>query len=90
MKDRDKKKVKWNSVLEVTDISPRKKADFIYMLLYTNLGISVCTSETIGQKMCLFVPYEMRGYVNFCKGGSYLVLEKATIVDGKSYVSRRE
>lgn len=85
MRDKDKRKVKWNSVLSIEDISPRRKAEFIYVLLYTNLGISVCTSETIGQRLCLFQPYEMKGYVNFCKGGTYLVLEKAKEVEGKNY-----
>jgi len=78
-KDKDKRKVKWHSVLSVTDISPRRKGDFTYHLLYTDLGVSVCTSETIGEKLCLLMPYEMKGYVNFCKGGSFLVLEKANL-----------
>ena len=85
MRDKDKKKVKWNSVLSIEDISPRRKQDFIYMLLYTNLGVSVCTSEEMGQRLCLFQLYEMKGYVNFCKGGSYLVMEKAKEVKGKEY-----
>jgi hypothetical protein len=80
-KDKEKRKVKWNSVLSVTDISPRKKGDFTYHLLYTDLGISVCTSESIGERLCLFEPYDMKGYVNFCKGGSFLVLEKAKLLD---------
>lgn len=79
MRDKEKKKVKWTSELSITDISPRKKGDFTYHLLYTDLGISVCTSEAIGEKLCLLEPYEMKGYVNFCKGGSYLVLEKAKL-----------
>lgn len=80
-KDKDKRKVKWTSILSVTDISPRRKGDFTYHLLYTDLGISVCTSETIGEKLCLFEQYDMKGYINFCKGGSFLVLEKASLLD---------
>jgi len=78
-KDKDKKKVKWNAQLSVTDISPRRKGKWTYLLLYTDLGISVCTSEEIGEKLSLFEPYNMKGYINFCKGGSFLVLEKANL-----------
>ena len=85
MKDKDKRKVKWNSLLQVTDISPRKKADWIYCLLYTNIGVSVCSSEKLGAKLCLFQDYEMRGYVNFCKGGTYLVVEKAERFNPEKY-----
>ena len=80
-----KKKVKWSSKLTVNDISPRKTRDYTYVILYTSDHISVCCSETIAQRLCIGEPYEMRGYLSFHKGGSYLVLERAKLFNGGDY-----
>ena len=81
----EKRKIKWSSVLIIQDISPRKARDFVYVILYTDVGITVCTDETKANKLCLFEPYEMKGYLNYTKGGVYLVLEKAKLAEGHSF-----
>jgi len=82
---KDKKKIKWSSILVITDISPRKSKDWVYVILYTDAEVTVCCSETQAQRMCLNEPYEMKGYLNYKKGGVYLVLDKAELADGSKY-----
>lgn len=80
-----KRQIKWNSILRIEEISPRKTKDWVYVILYTEAGVTVCCSESQANKLCLYEPYEMKGYINYLKGGNYLVLEKATLADGKNF-----
>lgn len=82
---KEKTKIKWNSLLRITDISPRKTRDWIYVILYTDADVTVCCSEIQAQRLCLNEPYEMRGYLNYKKGGVYLVLDRAKLFSGKAY-----
>lgn len=82
---KQKTKIKWNSLLAITDLSPRKSRDFSYVILYTDAGVTVCCSESQAQRLCLGEPYEMRGYLNYKKGGVYLVLDRASLVNGKNF-----
>lgn len=84
-KRQTKRQIKWNSILKVEDISPRKTKDWVYVILYTNAGVTVCCSESQAKRLCLYEPYEMRGYINYLKGGNYLVLEKASLAEGKNF-----
>ena len=82
---KQKTKVKWSSLLSIKDISPRKSKDWTYVILYTDADVTVCCSELQAQRFCIGEPYEMRGYLNYKKGGVYLVLEKARLVSGKNF-----
>lgn len=85
MYSKGKRKVKWSSKLTINEISPRKTRDYTYVILYTDDSITVCCSEKQAQRLCIGEPYEMRGYISFHKGGSYLVLDRASLMDGKSF-----
>ena len=80
------KKVKWSCVFRVEDISPRKTRDWTYVILETDLGVKVCCSENLAQALCCFEPYEMKGYLNFSRGSTYLVLERANLLHGGEYI----
>ena len=82
---KDKKKIKWTSLLVIKEISPRKVHDFVYVVLYTDADVTVCCDERQAQRLCLFEPYEMVGYLNYKKGGVYLVLEKAKLMLGNDF-----
>lgn len=84
----DKRKVRWSAKLTINDIMPRRTRDFTYVILYTDDGINVCCSDTIANRLCVGEPYEMKGYINFKKGGSYLVLDRAKLFNGMEYVPR--
>lgn len=81
---KEKKRIKWTSMLVINDISPRKSRDYVYVVLYTDANVTVCCNEFQAQRLCLSEPYEMAGYLNYKKGGVYLVLEKATLFNGGS------
>lgn len=71
--------------MSIDDISPRKTKDWTYVILYTDADVTVCCSESQAQRLCIGEPYEMRGYLNYKKGGVYLVLDRALLANGNSF-----
>ena len=87
MKKIKKPSIKWSAMLKIEDVCPRRSRwGQPYILLYTNAGIAVCADEAIGNRICLYEPYEMRGYLKAFTGGSYLKLEKLEHFDSKKYI----
>ncbi len=85
---KEKKRVKWNSVLRINDISPRRTRDWTYVILYTDADVTVCCNESQAQRLCINEPYEMKGYLNYRKGGVYLVLDRAKLIETRDYSER--
>ena len=78
--------IRWTGMLKVEDLQPRKSRwGTTYCVLYTNANQTICCSESDGQKICLYEPYEMKGFIHPYHGGMYLRLEKATVYESNSF-----
>jgi len=86
MKPSVKPQIGWSAMLKVEDIQPRiSRHGYKYCTVYTNAGLSVCTSEQKGARLCLYEPYEMKGLIKPFNGGSYLKAESFELFDASSF-----
>lgn len=75
-------------MLKIEDITLRKsRYGDVYAVFYTPGG-NIIAKERHAQEVCLYEPYEMRGFVKQFFGGNYLKLDRLELFDSNSFSER--
>lgn len=78
--------IRWSAMLSVDDMQPRRsRYGTVYCVLYTNANQTVCCDEKTAQRVALYEPYMMKGFVHPYNGGVYLRVEKLEKFDSASF-----